>query len=55
MARGFEEATTYLRKDSPTCSKESIRILIIEASSHGWNIHTVDVKSAYLQGDVIDI
>ena len=54
VARGFEEATTYLRKDSPTCSKESIRILIIEASSHGWNIHTVDVKSAYLQGDAID-
>ena len=22
VARGFEEATTHLRKDSPTCSKE---------------------------------
>ena len=54
VARGFEEATNNLRKDSPTCSKESIRILVIVASSHGWDCHTVDVKSAYLQGDAID-
>ena len=54
VARGYEEVSSHLRKDSPTCSKESIHILFIVAGSHGWNCHTVDVKSAYLQGDAID-
>ena len=53
VARGFEENTANLKKDSPTCSREAIRILITLASSKQWNCHTVDVKSAYLQGDKI--
>ena len=53
VARGFEENTANLKKDSPTCSREAIRILIALASSKQWNCHTVDVKSAYLQGDSI--
>ena len=54
VARGFEEDTSTLQKDSPTCSKESIRILVALASSKKWLCHTVDVKSAYLQGDPIE-
>ena len=53
VARGFEENTENLRKDSPTCSREAIMILIAIASSKRWNCHTVDVKSAYLQGNDI--
>ena len=53
VARGFEENTSGLQKDSPTCSREAIRILIAIASSKQWVCHTVDVKSAYLQGDKI--
>ena len=53
VARGFEENTKCLRKDYPTCSREAIRILIAIASSKQWNCHTVDVKSAYLQGNGI--
>ena len=34
VARGFEENTENLRKDSPTCSREAIRILIAIASSN---------------------
>ena len=33
VARGFEENTTDLRKDSPTCSRESVRILLSVAAS----------------------
>ena len=54
VARGFEEATNNLRKDSPTCSRESIHLLFIVASSNGWDCNSIDVKSAYLQGDAID-
>ena len=54
VARGFEEDTDSLRKDSPTCSKEAVRLLITIASSKKWNCQVVDVKSAYLQGDAIE-
>ena len=53
VVRGFEEDTSGLLKDAPTCSREAIRILIAIASSKQWVCHTVDVKSAYLQGDKI--
>ena len=53
VARGFEENTESLRKDSPTCSKETVRLLLSVASLKSWNCHTVDVRSAYLQGDKI--
>jgi len=53
VARGFEEDTGSLRKDSPTCSKESVRLAIAIAVSKGWICHTVDIKAAYLQGSVI--
>ena len=54
VARGFEENTENLRKDSPTCSRESIRLLLAVASLNEWKCHTVDIRSAYLQGDEIE-
>ena len=53
VARGFEENTDSLRKDSPTCSKEAVRLAISVASSRGWECNAIDVKSAYLQGNAI--
>ena len=53
VARGFEEDTARLKKDSPTCSRESVHIVIFFARCHGWKCHSVDVKAAYLQGDKI--
>ena len=54
VARGFEEDSLSFRTDSPTCSKESIRLAICLATTNGWPINSVDVKSAYLQGDPIN-
>ena len=54
VARGFEENTSSLRKDSPTCSRESVRILLAIAASNQWICNVVDVKAAYLQGNVIE-
>ena len=53
VARGFEEQTSHLKKDSPTCATEIVRITLCIASSNRWHCHTVDVKAAYLQGDDI--
>ena len=53
VVRGFEEDTSELETDSPTCSKEMQRILITIAAAMGWKIKTMDVKCAYLQGNKI--
>ena len=53
VARGFEEDTGGLRKDSPTCSKEAIRLALTLTSAMGWTCHSLDVKAAYLQGNEI--
>lgn len=54
VARGFEEDTAELRKDSPTCSKEAVRMVLAFASTNQWTCHTMDIKAAYLQGNSID-
>ena len=37
-------------KDSPTCHKESLRILLAIAASKEYEIESVDIMSAFLQG-----
>ena len=51
VVRGFEEDSLQLKKDSPTCNKESVRLLLL--SSNNWSLHTLDIKSAFLQGNSI--
>ena len=53
VARGFEEIQDF-RKDSPTCSKEMLRVVLSLASSHGWSVNSLDVSRAFLQGDHFD-
>ena len=54
VARGFEENTLSMRKDSPTCTKESIRLALSIASCKKWEVNSIDVKAAYLQGNAIN-
>ena len=55
VAKGFEEENlNEIRKDSLTCSKENLRILLAIISSHQWQASSLDVKSAFLQGNQID-
>ena len=54
VARGFEEDTSHLNKEAPTCGTDIVRLTTTIASSMRWNCHTVDVKAAYLQGDKIN-
>ena len=54
VVQGFEEDTCSIQKDSPTCTKESIRIGLSIMSSLGWSCHSIDISAAFLQGDVIE-
>ena len=52
-ARGFEEEQDF-RTDSPTCSREGIRLFFATTAANKWNLHSMDVKGAFLQGKAID-
>ena len=54
VARGFEEDSTNLRKDSPTCCKDSLRLMSIILSCHNSPVRSIDIKSAFLQGMLIE-
>ena len=55
VARGSEEENLIeIGKDSPTCSKENLRIVLAIILSHQWQASSLDVKSAFLQGNQID-
>ena len=53
VARGFEEKTNTARTDSPTCSRQSLRMAFVTASTMSWTIHSLDITSAFLQGNEI--
>ena len=51
VARGFEDAEIRDRQtDSPTCSKESIQLVLSMIASKKWKCNVMDVKTAFLQG-----
>ena len=52
-ARGCEE-TSKFRTDSPTCMPESVRIALLIIASYKWILHSIDYKTAFLQGNHID-
>ena len=53
MARGLEKELME-RTDSPTCSKENLRLVLSIAKSLGWKCKSVDVKTDFLQSEVIN-
>ena len=52
-ARGCEDVED-VPTDSPTCERDNVRLMLSIAMSRGWSIHSVDIKSAYLQGETVD-
>ena len=54
VARGFQENIDGIRTDSPTCSKYALRLVLITAACHHWEINSIDFASAFLQGNHID-
>ena len=54
VARGFEEKDNVELMDSPTCTKESLRLLfLLLASNSKWFSQVIDVKTAFLQGEAL--
>ena len=54
MARGFEEDNQNLNKESPTCSKDSFRVINAIVAQNWWELNTIDTKTAFLQGEELD-
>ena len=52
-ARGFQEDLD-IRSDSPSCSREGIRIALTIIASMKWQLNGLDVRTAFLQGRPID-
>ena len=50
VGRGFEEDSSTLKKDSPTCDRESLRLVFIVGSIMCWEIQSIDISAAFLQG-----
>ena len=53
VARGFEERNV-IDKDAPTCAAEGLRLCLTIMAMKRWKVKTLDVKTAYLQGESIE-
>ena len=51
VARGYEEYNNDIQTDSPTCAHESLRVIISVLANRSWKIHSMDIKTAFLQGE----
>ena len=54
VARGFQEENSDLPTDSPTCTKEGLRLVLSVIASNNWVCSALDVKCAFLQGRPIE-
>ena len=53
VARGYEELFDE-QTDSPTCNKETLRIVLSIIASKNWSLNALDIKAAFLQGKSLD-
>ena len=53
MVKGFQEDFNDA-SDSPTSSRETIKVFLAVAANKGWKVESSDVRSAFLQSDFID-
>ena len=55
VAKGFQDKDACnVRNDSPTCSKESLRVALGVMSANGWKCKYMDIKTAFLQRKRLD-
>ena len=54
VAKGFaqQEGIDYEENFSPTAKWNTIRLTLALATQQGWKVHQMDVKSAFLNGDL---
>ena len=54
VARGFEEENENIITESPLCSRDALRILTAITAQRSWKLNTIDIKTAFLQGEKIE-
>ena len=55
IVKSFEEPSKdEILKDSLTCSKETLRVVLFVGAQKKWHLNSIDVKTAFLQGENID-
>ena len=54
VARGFEEQSDSIEKESPTCSKDAMRTMLSLINKNGWKLSSLDIKTTFHQGEKID-
>jgi hypothetical protein len=56
MAKGFtqRECIDYIETFSPVSYKDSLRIIMALAAHYDLELHQIDVKMAFLNGDVLE-
>ena len=50
VARGYEDDLHDEQTDSPTINKDSLKLAFMISASKQWEIHSLDIKAAFLQG-----
>ena len=53
VVRGFEEDMADWEKDAPTCNAEILKLCLSIIQLKNWTCRTLDIKTAYLQGENI--
>ena len=52
VARGFEDMDISVQNtNSPTCTKESLRVALTVMAMNNWKCKSMDVNTAFLQGN----
>ena len=54
VVKGFEEQKSDILKDSSTCSKEGLCFVLTLIAHNGWEINSIDIKTAFLQDEETD-
>ena len=55
VMKGFQDKDAEnIRNNSPKCSKESMRVILGNMTSHGWICKYMDIKTASLQSKQLD-
>ena len=55
VATGFEEIYNgEILKDSPTCSKEALIMILASIAQKKWKLNAIDTKTDFLKGEEIN-
>ena len=55
VAKGFMEREEEVPEcEAPTCATEGLKVVLGIIKMNGWEVRTMDIKTAYLQGDLIE-